>query len=82
MSPKVFQNTTGNIQGFVGYSQSINAIILSFRGSQDIKNWIINVDTVRTTYSGCSGCQVHAGFYSGYNMVALAVRSDVQRLAS
>lgn len=50
-------------------------MIVSFRGSQDIKNWIINLDTVKTTYSECSGCQVHAGFYSGYNMVALAVRA-------
>ncbi len=75
MSPKVFSNTTGNIQGFTGYSQSLNAIIVSFRGSQDTKNWIINLDTVKTTYSACSGCQVHAGFYSAYNMVALTVRA-------
>lgn len=50
-------------------------MIVSFRGSQDIKNWILNIDTVKTTYSECSGCQVHAGFYSGYNMVANYVRA-------
>lgn len=79
-SPKVFANSTGNIQGFTGYSQSLNAIIVSFRGSQDIKNWIINLDTTKTTYPLCSGCQVHSGFYSGYNMVSLYVRADVQKL--
>ena len=76
----MFANTTGNIQGFTGYSQSLNAIIVSFRGSQDIKNWLINLDTTKSTYALCSGCQVHSGFYAGYNMVATNVRADVQKL--
>lgn len=78
----MFSNSTGNIQGFTGYSQTLNAVIVAFRGSQDTKNWILNLDTVKSTYAACAGCQVHAGFYAGYNMVALSVKSDVQRLLS
>lgn len=79
-SPTVFSNSTGNIQGFVGYSSVDNAIFVSFRGSQDIKNWILNLETTMTGYSLCSGCQVHKGFYSGFQMVRSQVMTQVQAL--
>jgi hypothetical protein len=61
-SVKVFSNTTGNIQGYSGFSPSLNLIVISFRGSTDIKNWIINLSSTQSGYSKCSGCAVHTGF--------------------
>lgn len=58
----------------------MNAIVVVFRGSSNINNWIINIDAIRTTYPLCSGCSVHEGFYSGYTFVASAVRTAVQNL--
>lgn len=36
---------------------------LSACSSSSIRNWIANIDTVKTTYPGCAGCEVHKGFY-------------------
>lgn len=77
---KVFSNSIGGIQGFTGYSQTLNAVIVCFRGSNNIQNWLINLSTTRSTYSACSGCSVHTGFLDGYNLVASAVRAAVNTL--
>jgi predicted lipase len=79
-SPKVFSNTTGNIQGFTGFSSSLNAIVVSFRGTSDIKNWIIDLTTTQTVYAKCSGCAVHKGFFDGYNMIKPQMVSQLQAL--
>lgn len=63
--PLAFQDSTGQLQAFTGYSPTLG-IILAFRGSDDIDNWITDIDAIFTTYSRCSGCQVHAGFWSSW----------------
>jgi hypothetical protein len=35
------------MQGFVAYSPTHNAIIVAFRGSANIPNWIANIDFVK-----------------------------------
>jgi hypothetical protein len=49
---------------FVGYQSDINTAVVSFRGTEDLTNWITNIDTIRTSYPLCDGCGVHQGFYS------------------
>lgn len=78
--PKVFANSVGGIQGYTGYSHGLNAIVVVFRGSSNIQNWILNIGTTRTSYSLCSGCAVHSGFLAGYNLVSSAVKTAVQNL--
>jgi len=69
--PKVFQ--AKGMQSFVGRAPG-NDIVVSFRGSDNIKNWIDNLDFHKTKeYPKCNGCRVHAGFYD----VWLAVKADV-----
>lgn len=75
--PKVFSNVGSGAQGFTGYLKSLNSIIISFRGSSNIQNWIINLATTRSTYSGCTGCAVHSGFISAYNGVKNTIRAEV-----
>lgn len=77
---KAFSNTTGDIQGFTGYSSSLNAIILSFRGSSNIQNWIINLSFNQIAYSRCGNCKVHNGFFTGFNTVKSTVISQIQAL--
>lgn len=77
---KVFSNSVGGIQGFTAFSHSLNATLVVFRGSSNIQNWIVNIDAVRSSYPLCSGCSVHSGFYSGYNLVSSAVKAAVQNL--
>ncbi len=55
-----------NCQGFTAYSPTLDAIILSIRGSENINNWITNAQFTTKTYSRCSNCKVHKGFMKAY----------------
>lgn len=77
---KGFFSSAANIQGYAAYFPKENAILVAFRGSVDIKNWIYNIDTASVAYPPCSGCSVHSGFYSAYKGVSPLVRTEVDRL--
>ena len=55
---------------------------MSFRGSTDIKNWINNLQVGFTSYSGCSGCSIHQGFYVSYKSIISTVKKQVSSLKS
>ena len=74
--PKVVQNSSNSVFGLIGYSPEYNKIIVAWRGSVDIANWILNFKTTRTNYPLCSGCSVHVGFNQGFN----SVKSQVEPL--
>lgn len=78
LSPVSFYNPGKNTFGFIAYNPTFQAVVVAFRGSEDIKNWITNLDTVRTSYGACSGCSVHLGFNAAYNNVSSEVRSRVK----
>ena len=62
----IMYNKTDNGAGYLGYSTSLDAIIIVFRGTEvwSIKNWIDDIDYIPTDYPYCNnGCQVHEGFY-------------------
>lgn len=67
--PQIFKNDSNSVFGFVGYSPQLQKIVVAFRGSVDIANWVLNLKTVRTNYPLCSGCSVHIGFNQGFNSV-------------
>jgi hypothetical protein len=73
---------SGDIQWFAGYSETLKGIVLSFRGSSNIPNWITNLSVGKATYSKCSGCQVHSGFLAAWNNIKAAVHSAIQSLRS
>lgn len=77
---KSFFSTAANIQGYAGYFPKHGAIIVGFRGSVDTKNWLYNLNTLTSSFPGCSGCRVHKGFYSAYKGVGPLVRSTVESL--
>ena len=58
----------------------MNSVIVSFRGSSNIQNWLLNLGTTKTSYSACTGCAVHSGFLSAYNSVSAAVKTHVNGL--
>jgi hypothetical protein len=72
---KTFNHTIGQIFGFVGYSNTLNSIIVTFRSSQNIPNWIVNIVTTLTPYLHCKKCKVHTGFDAGFNLVKKQVRT-------
>lgn len=66
--------------GYIGYSPSKNAIIISFRGSQNVQNWIENLNFEKVPYVFCLRCEIHAGFYADYMAVSTTVSNKVQSL--
>ena len=71
IDPQVFYNSDKNTFGFVAYNPKINAIVVAFRGStSDIKDWITNLDSIRTQFPYCENCSVHQGFYKATSEVA------------
>ena len=76
----MFSNSVGGIQGYTAFSHGLNAVVVVFRGSNNIQNWILNIGTTRSSYSLCPDCSVHSGFLGGYNLVASAVKTGVQNL--
>ena len=71
-----------DLQWFSGYSTDLKAIIISFRGSSSIANWIINLSTDLVSYPKCSGCQVHRGFFTSWQLAQTALLNRVNSLRS
>lgn len=61
----VIENKTLDGYGFVALLPD-NSIAVVFRGSSSLRNWIANIDIIKTPYPGCADCEVHAGFYEVY----------------
>jgi hypothetical protein len=67
--PSIVKNDSNSVFGIIGYSPQYEKIIVAFRGSVDLANWILNLKTTRTSYPLCDGCSVHVGFNQGFNSV-------------
>ena len=65
---------------YIGYDTRMNAIVLTFRGSQrDVRNWLLvnfRIRKVRPSYLGRKFGKVHRGFYEAYRVL----RGKVHRL--
>ncbi|KAI9295218.1 alpha/beta-hydrolase [Neoconidiobolus thromboides FSU 785] len=60
---KVFDNSKHETRGFVGLDTVNRIVVISFRGTSNIKNWVQNVKIAKTDlFSGNSKIQVHLGF--------------------
>jgi predicted lipase len=64
----------------VAYNAKQDLIVVAFRGSHNIANWISNIDFFKEPYKGSSSMQVHTGFYADYILVAPQVISAVREL--
>ena len=55
--------------GYVAYNPNLNEVVVSYRGSHNIENWINDIDAIKTDYHRAGspvGAQGHAGFYRVY----------------
>jgi len=72
-----------DMQGYIGVLPSDEAIYVVFRGSASIKNWIVNVDAIKTEYTSfdeCIDCNVHKGWYTAEQNVIQYVIQQVKSL--
>ncbi len=73
-------NTASNIEGFVAVDAKRHLIVVSFRGSHSIRNWITNLQFEQDACDLVSDCEVHAGFMSAWKDVQATVTSAAQSL--
>jgi hypothetical protein len=77
----VFTDAKTKGQALVGLSQQGPAIVVAFRGSSNLLNWISDLDFPKhTEYPKCDGCKVHDGFYKAWVALLPGVRAEVLRL--
>jgi predicted lipase len=74
-----FNNALTLAAGYIGYEKVTNQIIVSFRGSANIENWIEDFTFEKTSYS-CKGCEIHLGFLEDYKIVEEQINGAVQKL--
>ncbi|KAA8642911.1 hypothetical protein EYZ11_009041 [Aspergillus tanneri] len=68
----------GGVAGFLAADSTNKLLVLSFRGSRTIENWIANLDFLRVDVGNlCKGCEAHGGFYKAWQSVASDVTKQV-----
>jgi len=56
-------------------------IVVSFRGTETLKNWIENLKIAKTdSEMSCPSCKVHSGFIDSWRPVQTRVLAEIQRL--
>lgn len=53
------QDSTLTNFAYCGTDESDGSVVLSYRGSDDIQQWINNLKVDKIPFAGCSGCNVH-----------------------
>ncbi|ODM14474.1 Mono- and diacylglycerol lipase [Aspergillus cristatus] len=65
-----FSNTTiTDTSGFVALDKTNKAIVIAFRGSYSVRNWIADATFVYTDPGLCDGCFAELGFWSSWILV-------------
>jgi hypothetical protein len=78
---KIVKDPKDNFQGLVGYSTQYNAILIAFRGSMDMMNWIDNITFIKKrAYAEYPTVKVHQGFFWVYRSVADQLIPQVKKL--
>ncbi|ORY17424.1 Alpha/Beta hydrolase protein [Clohesyomyces aquaticus] len=78
-----FQNSLKtDVTGFVAVDNTNSLVVVSFRGSTSIQNWIANFDIGAVNTDLCNGCTAHSGFWNSWlearDGVLAAVKSAAQ----
>lgn len=59
-----------DLEGYVAVDQVRQEIVVAFRGSSDLRNWIADFLFIQTPYSYCDDCWVHDGFKESWDEIS------------
>ncbi|KAI9290493.1 hypothetical protein K502DRAFT_353967, partial [Neoconidiobolus thromboides FSU 785] len=67
-----FSNILLGTKGYLAVNNNDQAIILTFRGSQNLMNWISNIEVAQIPFSSASGsgARVHSGFLGAMESIS------------
>lgn len=75
-----FDNGKNSAVGYVGYNSQDSMIVVAYRGSESINDWVTNLDAIQTScppeWNAISGCKVHKGFYNTVRLNTIDVVTD------
>ncbi len=83
MHTKTLYDVKWDVEGYIGYLPSDSSILVVFRGTDSLRNIIMDADATSSDYEvvpECSGCKVHSGFYEAANAVWGHLYQEVTRL--
>ncbi|KAM7205874.1 Alpha/Beta hydrolase fold [Rhypophila sp. PSN 637] len=73
-----FTTAVTDTKGYIAVDSTRSLIILSFKGSESIQNWITNVLFFQISCSFAPGCKVHLGFAAAWEESSAAVIAGIQ----
>jgi len=69
-----------DLQAFVGYDKQASQIVVSFRGSSNIVDWLDDLTYNQVPYPGVENGMIHQGFYDAWEEVYDEVMSATKTL--
>lgn len=79
---QAFYNPEHSAQAFCGFNQNENLIVLVYRSTQDVTNWVNNIKFFKHEFGDCTNCNVHLGFWETYTDLSKEVQSCAGSLRS
>ncbi|KAG5372247.1 Autophagy-related protein 8 [Yarrowia sp. C11] len=74
------------VAGYLSIDHTNEEIVVGFRGSHTLKDWIVDLMILRTavdkSYPGCDDCEVHQGFYNAYKATLAKFDNDLNKLVA
>lgn len=72
-----------DVGGFLAADTTNNLLVLSFRGSRTIENWVDNIQIIRKDVPDiCADCEVHGGWWGAWQEVADVLTEKVDDAVS
>ncbi|CAM1507920.1 Fc.00g047680.m01.CDS01 [Cosmosporella sp. VM-42] len=74
-----FNGASTGIGGYVATDNARSEIVVSVRGSSNIRNWIANLEFAQQDCSFVAGCGVHTGFQKAWAEISAPVKAAVAK---
>jgi len=62
-------STITDTAGYIAVDHTHSAVVLAFRGSYSVRNWVADATFVHTNPGLCDGCLAELGFWSSWKLV-------------
>lgn len=60
--------------GYLAFDKTNQVVVLSFRGSESVMNWVMDATIVPVPTDLCNGCMAHGGMWTSW----LEVRDEIK----